>query len=183
MNRNDEKEPQQDAERKEEPLDENVAHIEQLRQEATEFKNKYLHALADSENARKRLQKDREEMIQYSMRNLIIDFLSPIDHMENALKYTEEASQEVKHWAAGFKMILNQFKDVLAGNGVKPMVSIGKPFDPHLHEAVEMVETEDYPPGVVVEEHVRGYLMSEKTLRPARVKVSKTPQSSTTEEN
>lgn len=159
-----------------EPLEGGEEHLEKLRQEVTEFRNKYLHALADSENARKRLQKDREEMVLYSLKNLILDFLDPIDHMENALKYTEEASPEVKHWAAGFKMILNQFKDVLSSNGVKPMGALGKPFDPHLHEAVEMVETKECAPGTVVEESSRGYLMGEKTLRPARVKVSKAPQ-------
>lgn len=159
-----------------EPLEGSEEHLEKLRQEAAEFKNKYLHALADSENARKRLQRDREEMVLYSLKSLILDFLDPIDHMENALKYTEEASPEVKHWAAGFKMILAQFKEVLSNNGVKPMNAIGKPFDPHLHEAVEMIETKDSIPGVVVEESSRGYLMGEKTLRPARVKVSKAPQ-------
>lgn len=161
-----------------EVIEENMAEIEKLRQEASEFKNKYLHTLADTENARKRLQKERDEIIHYTRRDLLLDFLSPIDHMENALKYTDEASNEVKHWAAGFKMILNQFKDVLVNSGIRPIDSKGKPFDPHFHEAIEMVETTEHPPGIVVEENIRGYTIGEKVLRPARVKVSKTKSGS-----
>lgn len=169
---------------KREPVDVKITDIEleELKQEAGDFKHKYLHLLADSENARKRLQKDRDEIVQYAIRSIILDFLHPIDHMENALNYTDDASDEVKHWATGFKMILNQFKDVLANNGVKPFESTGKEFDPHLHDAVEMIETTEYPPGIVVEESLKGYTVGEKPLRPARVKVSKAPSEKKEEE-
>jgi molecular chaperone GrpE len=152
---------------------------EQLNKEAAECKDKYLRLLAESENARKRLQKERQELIQYALQNMIVDFLNPIDHLENALNYTQQASDEVKHWAMGFQMILNQFKDVLNNNGVVPFVSIGKPFDPHAHEAVEMVITTESPAGTVIEESIRGYKMGDKTIRPARVKVAKAPAAAT----
>ncbi|NGX42458.1 MAG: Protein GrpE [Chlamydiae bacterium] len=156
--------------------------LEELKKDAEGYKHKYLHLLADAENARKRLQKDRSDIIQYAIQNIILDFLHPIDHMENALGFTEEASDEVKHWATGFQMILNQFKDVLVNNGVKTFEALGKDFDPHLHDAVEMIETNEHPPGTVVEESVRGYAIGEKTLRPARVKVSKAPAKEKQEE-
>lgn len=145
----------------------------QLKKEMEEYKNKYLRLLADTENTRKRLQKDRDEMVQYALKNLLLEFLHPIDHFETALTFTEQSSDEVKHWALGFKMILNQFKEVLGNHGVTPIEAKGKPFDPHLHEAIEMIETKDHPPGVIVEESGRGYLINEKMLRPSRVKVSK----------
>lgn len=146
---------------------------ESLKKELAECKDKYLRVLAESENARKRLQKEKQETIQYAIQNVIVDFLNPIDHMENALKFTQQMSDDVKHWAVGFQMILTQFKDVLTNNGVAPFISEGKPFDPHRHEAVETIETDKYPPGTVVEESLRGYIMGDKTIRPARVKVSK----------
>ena len=149
--------------------------LEQLKKDLSECKDKYLRTLAESENARKRLQKEKQDMIQYALQNLVVDFLTPIDHLENALKFTQQMSDDVKHWAKGFQMILQQFKDVLTMNGATPFVSEGKPFDPHRHEAVETVTTADFPPGTVVEESVRGYLMGERTIRPARVKVSKAP--------
>ena len=93
--------------------------------------------------------------------------------MENALQYTQQMSDEVKHWAYGFQMILGQFKDVLANNGVVPFNSKGAAFDPHSHEAVEMVPTAEYAPGIVVEENLKGYKMGDRIIRPARVKVSK----------
>jgi len=149
--------------------------LELLRKEVAECKDKYLRALAEAENARKRMQKEKQDMIQYALQNVIVDFLNPIDHMENALSFTQQMPDEVKNWAIGFQMILSQFKDVLTNNGVTPFVSEGKPFDPYRHEAIESVSTPDFPPGTIVEESLRGYSMGDKTIRPARVKVSKLP--------
>lgn len=147
-----------------------------LRQEADEFKDKYQRALAEAENARKRLQREKQEMIQFALQNAMSDFLGPIDHLENALQFAEQSSPEIKHWALGFQMILSQFKDVLASNGVTAFKSEGTHFDPHLHEAVETLTTTEYPPGTVISESLKGYKMGERTLRPARVKVAKAPK-------
>lgn len=147
--------------------------IEKLAEELKECKDKYLRQLAEAENMRKRLQKEKQEMTQYAIGNIMAEFLGPIDHLENALKHTENSSDDVKHWGLGFKMILNQFKDVLANNGVKPVEAVGKTFDPHLHEAIEMVETNDAKPGTVVEEFLKGFKLGDKIIRPARVKVAK----------
>jgi molecular chaperone GrpE len=157
--------------------------LESLKKELAETKDKYLRVLAESENARKRLQKEKQETIQYAIQNVIVDFLTPIDHMENALGFTQQMSDDVKHWAVGFQMILSQFKDVLSSNGVKPFDAEGKPFDPHMHEAVETVETTAVPPGIVVEESLKGYLMGDKPIRVARVKVSKAPAKENNEVN
>lgn len=148
----------------------------QLREASNEFKNKYLLGLAEAENLRKRLQKERQELVQYAVQNIVADFLTPIDHFENALKFTDQASPDVKHWAVGFQMILTQFKDVLAANGISSFVSVGQPFDHACHDAIEMVETTEFAPGIVAEEIVRGYKTSDnRILRPARVKVAKAP--------
>jgi len=147
--------------------------LAQARAETAEFKDKYFRALAEMENARKRLQKEKQETSQYAIQNIVCEFLIPIDHFENALGFTDNMSEEVKHWALGFEMILTQLKDVLAANGIQPIEAQGKYFDPHLHEAVENVETNDIPADIVVEVFTRGYRMGERTIRPARVKVAK----------
>lgn len=149
--------------------------LKQIKQEASEYKDKYLRTLAEADNMRKRMQKEKQELIQYAVQNVVADFLNPIDQFENALKFTQNMSEEVKHWAFGFQMILTQFKDVLANNGITAYQSEGTQFDPHLHEAVEMVETTEYPEGIVVAESLRGYKMGGKTIRAARVKVAKAP--------
>ena len=90
------------------------------------------------------------------------------------MKFSEQMSEEVKHWGKGFEMILNQFKDALHNQGVTPInAAPGEAFDPHIHEAVETVITEEYPPDTIVHESTRGYRMGGKTLRPARVTVAK----------
>jgi molecular chaperone GrpE len=154
-----------------EPIEANES--EAIRKEMAEYKDKYLRQLAEMENVRKRMQKERQELTQYAIEKIISEFLNPIDHMENALKFTQDQSDDVKHWGLGFQMILTQFKDVLASNGVKAFESEGQPFDPHLHEAVEAVENSQYESGIVVKEFIRGYKMGERIIRPARVQVAK----------
>ena len=140
------------------------------------YKNKYLSLLADAENSRRRLQKEKSEIIQWSLHNLLLDFLNPIDHMENALNYTEQSTPEVQQWATGFQMILTQFKDILMQQGIRPIETKDRPFDPHLHEAIEMIVTKEVAPNTIVEETLKGYMIGERTLRPAKVKVAKAPE-------
>lgn len=143
------------------------------RNEAEEYKDKYLRLLAETENTRKRLQKEKQEMLRFSVENVIEEFLSPMDNLENALKHTGGMSAETQNWARGFEMILSQFKDVLTQNGVTAFKSVGEKFDPHLHEAVEVEELEDCKDGTVLAEFVKGYKSHTRTVRPARVKVAK----------
>lgn len=147
--------------------------LRNLKKEAIEYKDKYLRLLADADNARKRMQKEKQELTRYAIENVIVDFLPPLDNLENALKFAQEMSEEVRNWAFGFQMILTQFKDILAKNGVVSIDSLDMLFDPHLHEAIEMVETEDKPSGFIVEESIKGYKMADRVIRPARVKVAK----------
>lgn len=147
--------------------------LKSLQKDLMDYKDKYLRLLADADNARKRLQKERQEISRYAVESLVVDFLHPLDSFENALRFSQEMSDEVKNWTYGFQMILAQFKDVLTQNGIAVIDSLGKPFNPHDHEAVEMVETDQEPPGTIIEEHVRGYRLGDRTIRAARVKVAK----------
>ncbi len=149
-----------------------------LTEEARSYKDKYLRALADGENLRKRMSKEKEEYSKYTLANTIVEFLHPLDNLEKALTFAEAGSEEVKNWALGFEMILTQFKDVLAFHGVAPIPTQGVAFDPHEHEAVEVVESDELPPGTILEEFTRGYKMGDRTIRPARVKTSRKPQPS-----
>lgn len=178
MTQEDQIEPNQQAEEDEKEA-ENA--LETLEADLKSCQEKYLRVLADSENARKRMQKEREEMTRFAIENVVVEFLHPIDSFEKALQFAESMSDEVRNWAIGFEMLLNQFKQILSNHGVHEYHSVGKPFDPHLHEAVEMVESSEYPPGTVVDEFVRGYKMGERPIRVARVKVAKEVEKS--EEN
>jgi molecular chaperone GrpE len=151
--------------------------LEKAQREAEDFKDKYLRLLAETENSRKRIQKERHELTKYAIQNIISEFIHPLDTFENALASAENVSGEIKNWAFGFEMILNQFRDILENHGVVPFKSEGMPFNPHDHEAVEVEETEEHPDGTILKVFIKGYKMGDKTIRPAHVKVAKTPKS------
>lgn len=143
--------------------------------ESDQYKDKYFRLLAEMENLRKRMSKEGGDNTKHAVGNVIAEFLHPIDNLESALNYADKMSDEVKNWAIGFKMILNQFQETLGNYGVKPIDTQGQHFDPHLHDAIEMRETSEFEPGAIVEECRKGYVMGERTIRPARVVVAKTP--------
>src|SRR3990167_7141918 len=143
---------------------------------AEEWKDKYFRAIAEMENMRKRMQKERHEMARFGIENAISEFLPAIDNFENALRFAEGASGEIKSWAMGFEMILSQFKEVLHNHGIVSFHSEGNTFDPEFHDAVEIVETSEYPDGAILHEFAKGYKNAHRTIRPARVKVAKRPQ-------
>ena len=145
----------------------------QLQNELGDYKNKYLRILAELENTRKRMQKEKHETVRFGVENAIGEFLPVIDNFENALKFAENSSEELKNWASGFQMILSQFKDVLHNHGIVAFHSEGNLFDPHHHEVVEIMHSDEYPDGTILQEFSRGYKSASRTIRPARVKVSK----------
>ena len=149
---------------------------------AEDFKDKYVRTLAEMENMRKRLQKEKQEMLRFGIDQVVSEFLPAIDGLENALAFADQASAEVKNWATGFKMLLAQFKDVLQANDIAAFHAEGRPFDPVYHEAVETQETTEHPPGTILKEFSKGYKSRERILRPARVLVSKQPKITTQEE-
>ena len=147
-----------------------------------DWKAKYFLALAEQENMRKRMQKEKQDTLRFCYESCISEFLAPLDNLENALQFTEQASSEVKNWAMGFQMILTQFKEILHNHGVVAFHSEGNTFDPHYHEAVEIVETSNHEEGTILKEFTKGYKSASRTIRPARVKVAKRPKSETSSE-
>jgi molecular chaperone GrpE len=142
-------------------------------EEIVDYKDKYLRLLADVENTRKRMQKEKLETMRFAVENVLADIIGPMDNLENALKFADQMSGEVKNWAMGFQMILAQFKDVLTQNGIAPFASEGEMFDAAKHEAGELEETETVPEGTVLKEFVKGYRCGDRIIRAARVKVAK----------
>lgn len=151
---------------------------EEATQPEENWKDKYLRALAEQENLRKRVQKEKQEMVRFGIDNAIAEFLPAIDNFENALRFAESASGDVRNWAKGFEMILSQYKEILHNHGIVSFHSEGNTFDPEFHEAVEIVETTDHLDGMILQEFTKGYKSAGRTIRPARVKVAKHPQKS-----
>ena len=141
-----------------------------------DWKDKYLRAIAEMENMRKRMQKEKQELTRFSTDSVVAEFLPALDNFENALRFAENASLDVKNWAIGFTMILSQFKEVLHDHGIIAFHAEGTMFNPECHEAVEIEETLEVPDGMIIQEFSKGYKSSMRTVRPARVKVAKHPQ-------
>jgi molecular chaperone GrpE len=146
--------------------------VEELEKQVQEYKEKYLRALAEVENTRKRLTKEKIESQSFAVQNIVVDILQPLDHLEQAVHHADKASKEVSNWVIGFEMIIQQLKQALADHGILPFDSLGQAFDPHRHEAIETEEKEDSPEGTVVFEFQKGYTLSGRVIRPARVRVS-----------
>lgn len=170
---NEEQPKNQEATAQNNPLE---AQVKELEASLTEAQDKYLRLLAESENARKRMIKEREELIQLAQERLFSELLLPLDHFDKALKFIENVSEEVKSWAIGFEMILAQFKHVLSSHGITEFDSVGKHFDPHFHEAIEVEETLEVEPGIILQEFVKGYKKGDRVIRVAKVKVTVRPK-------
>jgi molecular chaperone GrpE len=144
-----------------------------LQEELEELQNKYLRTLAELENSRKRMQKEKSESIFFAIENTIAEFLPLIDNFENALNFAKNSSEEVKNWSMGFQMILSQFKDILHNHGIVAYHSEGNVYDPLYHEALEIIETNDQPDGSIIEEFAKGYKSVNRVIRPAKVKITR----------
>lgn len=147
------------------------AELAKAKAEAEEHQQRYLRAQADFDNFRRRTLKEKEDFAKYASAKLVTELLPVLDNFERALA-TEQASNEAESFIKGVDMIFRQLGQVLEQEGVKPMEVVGQPFNPEFHQAVMTVDTDEYEEGVVVEELQKGYMLKDKVLRPAMVKVS-----------
>jgi molecular chaperone GrpE len=143
--------------------------VERLREEVGREHDMYLRALADFDNYRRRMERDRETATQSGKRALILSLLEVLDGFEDALQYAKGTPSSL---AAGVEAIHRKLLGVLEGQGVRQFRSVGTPFDPAQHEAIASVPSEEHAAGTVVDELQPGYRWGDQTLRPARVRVA-----------
>lgn len=151
--------------------EEGQAELEKLRAEAEEHKQRLLRTQADFDNFRRRTLKEKEELGKYASAKLITELLPVIDNFERALSTTAE-SADLSSYAKGVEMIFRQLEGILKTEGLTAMEPVGTPFNPEFHQAIMQVESDEYEEGTVVEVVQKGYLLKDKVLRPAMVKVS-----------
>lgn len=147
--------------------------LHRYRQEAEEYKDRWLRAMAEVDNFRKRVARERDELIRFGNENVLREMILVVDNLERAFNHAHSNSGSI---IEGIERILDQFKLSLKKFGVEPIQAKGAPFDPHLHEAVMQVESKELQPNTVVEEFEKGYMLNGRLLRPAKVSVSKLPQ-------
>lgn len=147
------------------------AELEKLQAELQEQQQRTLRVQADFDNFRRRTQKEKEDLGKYASSKLITELLPVIDNFERALQASEE-NPEFESFSKGVNMIFRQLESVLATEGLSAMKSVGEPFNPEYHQAIMQVESDEFEEGIVVEEVQKGYMLKDKVLRPAMVKVS-----------
>ncbi len=143
--------------------------IEQLKEQVRQEHEMYLRALADFDNYRRRVERERTSAASSGKREMILALLELLDSFERALQHIEDAPPSL---AEGLKAIYRRLLNLLEQQGVSPIQSLGEPFNPRIHEAIDSVRTDEYKPGTVMEEVQRGYRWGDELLRPARVRVA-----------
>ncbi len=155
--------PEKEPETVEEALRQELA---QAQREASENRDLYLRALAERENARKRLERLYEDRLAEAKRNLLRKVIAVADNLERALAHPEAGAALVE----GVRLTHRQLQDLLRSEGVERIQTVGRPFNPAEEEAVAVVEGPE-PPGTVVGEELPGYRQGDYLIRPAHVRV------------
>ncbi len=133
--------------------------------------DRWVRAVADLENYRKRAQKERDEVQKFGAERLVKDLLPVMDNLDRALA----AATVDDPLVAGVKLVRASFEQALARHGVKGFSALGQPFDPSRHEALMQVPSAEAAPGTVVVEHARGFTLNDRLVRPAMVGVAVAP--------
>jgi molecular chaperone GrpE len=142
-------------------------------EEAGHLREALLRKSADFDNLKRRTEKDKQDYFKFALAEAFHDLLGVLDNFERALQHRGDASGE--DFQAGIDMIARQLGESLTKYGLVEVPAFGLPFDPNVHEAVVREETADAAPGTVLEVFQRGYMLNDRLLRPARVKVAGAP--------
>ncbi|SHF67818.1 nucleotide exchange factor GrpE [Ornithinibacillus halophilus] len=145
--------------------------VEQLQKEKDDAYQRLLRQQAEFDNFKKRTQKEKEADRKYKSQDLVNELLPAIDNFERALQV--EVDDTNKNLVEGITMVYNQLIAALSSQGVEVIETVDKEFDPNYHHAVMQVEEEDKDSNIIVEELQKGYLLKDRVIRPAMVKVNK----------
>ena len=148
-----------------------AAEIEQLTKDKAELQEQLLRRAAEFENFRRRAERDRAEFAEYAGMEMVKAILPTLDDFERALKAAAE-NQAAAEFSKGFELIYQRLLENLTKQGLEPVASIGQKFDPYIHHAVKMDETDEAEDHTVLEEYQRGYNFKGKLLRPSMVRVA-----------
>jgi len=155
------------------PAEDPATELERVRNERAAYLDRAARIQAEFENYRKRSEKQQQEFKEYALAGAMTTLLPILDSLDRALD-TKAASLEDFH--SGIELIDKQFHDALAKLGVQPVPAVGEPFDPNLHQAIQMVDTNEVEDNHVLDELQRGYKLKDRLLRPAMVRVARHPK-------
>ncbi|MED4570861.1 nucleotide exchange factor GrpE [Brevibacillus agri] len=143
----------------------------QWKAQAEEHQNRMLRAMADMDNLRRRVRKEQEDLAKYASLKIVEELLPVLDNFERALAADKE-SMTVESLLEGVNMVYRQMVQVFEKEGLSAIEAQGKPFDPHVHQAVMQTQNPEFDSGVVVAELQKGYMFKDRVVRPAMVQVN-----------
>lgn len=154
--------------------------IAELEAQVAATKDKWLRAVADHDNYRKRVKRDIDDAVMRKTQSLLSGFLPSVDNLERALEIagtamasaSDENEGNISQVVKGIEMVRDEFIKALEKQGIEPVQAVGQAFDPAVHDALQQIDSPDHPPGVVIREFEKGYKMGDRLLRPARVIVA-----------
>lgn len=152
-------------------LTSDAAELDEVRQERDRLRDQLLRRAAEFDNYRKRVERERREQADQTVADLLLHLLAIVDDFERALR--AEARDEPEAYRRGVELIHKQLLELLRRRAVRPIEALGADFDPHLHQAVTQESSPTHRDGEVIEELRRGYMIGDRLLRPAMVKVAK----------
>jgi len=159
-----------EGEHKEAGAEEFTSKLQEKEREAAENYDKYLRAVAELENYKKRAAREKADSIKYGVENLIRDILPMVDSLDRALQHAKN-SEDIRAFNEGLRLVRNQLMGCLEKHGVQRVECVDKVFDPSVHEAMFQVDSNTHEDNQVVEELEKGYLLNGRLLRPAKVSV------------
>jgi molecular chaperone GrpE len=145
--------------------------VEALKAERNSLQDRLLRTAAEFDNYRKRIERERREQSESAAASLLVEILPVVDNLERAL--LAPSGPEAAGYRAGVELILRQLGDTLRKRGVTPIEALGTDFDPRVHQAVSQESSDTHRDGEVMQEMQRGYMLGDRLLRPAMVKVAK----------
>ncbi|QPJ66274.1 MAG: nucleotide exchange factor GrpE [Candidatus Nitrohelix vancouverensis] len=146
--------------------------LDEKEAELVELRGVALRVKADGENYKKRLDKEKADLSKFANERLLKELLTIHDNLDRALNAPNISIESLRE---GVEMILKEFEKFMEKQNVEPMESVGKPFDPNIHEVLSQIESADHEDNHVIQEHARGYYLQGRVLRPAQVVISKAP--------
>jgi len=146
--------------------------FDKLKSERDSLIERLARLQAEFENARKRTAREQQEFREYAVSDALKALLPSLDSFERAL----QTSASDKEFRGGVELIYKQLQDALSKLGLRPIPAKGEPFDPHLHQAIEMVDTDEAEDHHVLDELQRGYKLKDRLLRPSMVRVARNPK-------
>ena len=174
LNNNKENKENDNEENKNDKEKELNKKIEELENQNSDLKDKYMRAMAEMENVRKRAAKEKIETIKRANKDLLLSLLNFMDNFERAIKAGENNNDiQNSEYYKGIELIHKQFIDFIHDNGVEEIECLGEEFNPNLHEALTMVEIPDCEHEKIVEVYAKGYKLNDELLRTAKVIVGK----------